>query len=205
MSQSKEEQYAKLQETPYSRLLVVGKAGVDEPLGYINKKDLLVQLLEEGEMNVQTALRQPLVLPDSTTALNAIELFRKNSADYALVVDEFGAVLGMVTMKDLLETIAGEFPEEFEREEEPTVQANEHDDTLMVDGALEYVELAPQLGLPPQDEDADYHTVAGLIMEELQSIPEVGESIEFYGWRFEVLEKEGQRIERVKISKLPEE
>ena len=205
ISQSKDEQYAKLQETPYSRLLVVGKAGVDEPLGYINKKDLLVQLLEEGEMNVQTALRQPLVLPDSTTALNAIELFRKNSADYALVVDEFGAVLGMVTMKDLLETIAGEFPEEFEREEEPTVQANEHDDTLMVDGALEYVELAPQLGLPPQDEDADYHTVAGLIMEELQSIPEVGESIEFYGWRFEVLEKEGQRIERVKISKLPEE
>ena len=75
----------------------------------------------------------------------------------------------------------------------------------MVDCALEYVELAPQLGLPPQDEDADYHTVAGLIMEELQSIPEVGESIEFYGWRFEVLEKEGQRIERVKISKLPEE
>ena len=205
ISQSKEEQRNKLQETPYSRLLVVGKAGVDEPLGYINKKDLLVQLLEEGEMNVQTALRQPLILPDSTTALNAIELFRKSSADYALVVDEFGAVLGMVTMKDLLETIAGEFPEEFEREEEQSVQADENDDTLTVDGALEYVELAPQLNLPPQDEDTDYHTVAGLIMEELQSIPEVGEYIDFHGWRFEVVEKEGQRIERVKISKLPEE
>ena len=205
ISQSKEEQRSKLQETPYSRLLVVGKAGVDEPLGYINKKDLLVQLLEEGEMNVQTALRQPLILPDSTTALNAIELFRKSSADYALVVDEFGAVLGMVTMKDLLETIAGEFPEEFEREEEQSVQADENDDTLTVDGALEYVELAPQLNLPPQDEDTDYHTVAGLIMEELQSIPEVGEYIDFHGWRFEVVEKEGQRIERVKISKLPEE
>ena len=205
ISQSKEEQRNKLQETPYSRLLVVGKAGVDEPLGYINKKDLLVQLLEEGEMNVQTALRQPLILPDSTTALNAIELFRKSSADYALVVDEFGAVLGMVTMKDLLETIAGEFPEEFEREEEQSVQADENDDTLTVDGALEYVELAPQLNLPPQEEDADYHTVAGLIMEELQSIPEVGEYIDFHGWRFEVVEKEGQRIERVKISKLPEE
>lgn len=203
ISQGREEQAAQLQNTPYSRLLVVGKAGVDEPLGYINKKDLLAQLLDGGEMNIQSALRQPLILPDSTTALNAIELFRKNSADYALVVDEFGAILGMVTMKDMLEAIAGEFPEEFEREEAPLIQANT-DESLMVDGSLEYVELAQQIALPPHNEDADYHTVAGLIMEELQAIPDVGYHIDFYGWRFEVTEKEGQRIERVRISRAPE-
>ena len=205
ISQSKEEQRRQLQSTPYSRLLVVGKAGVDEPLGYINKKDLLNQLLVDGELNIQTALRQPLILPDSTTALNAIELFRQQSADYSLVVDEFGAVLGMVTMKDLLETIAGEFPEEFERAEEPILQADGQADSFTVDGALEYVELAPQLNLPPQEEDAAFHTVAGLIMEELENLPEIGESVDFHGWRFEVLEKAGQRIERVKISKIPEE
>ena len=204
ISQSREEQNAQLKNTPYSRLLVVGKAGVDEPLGYISKKDLLNQLLESGEINIQTALRQPLILPDSTTALNAIELFRQSSADYALVVDEFGAVLGMVTMKDLLETIAGEFPEEFEREEEEAAPASQ-DETLSVDGALEYVELASQLNLPAQEEDADFHTVAGLIMEELQSIPDVGDFIDYHGWRFEVVEKDGQRIARVKINRLPEE
>ena len=203
ISQGREEQAAQLQNTPYSRLLVVGKAGVDEPLGYINKKDLLAQLLDGGEMNIQSALRQPLILPDSTTALNAIELFRKNSADYALVVDEFGAILGMVSMKDMLEAIAGEFPEEFEREEAPLIQANT-DESLTVDGSLEYVELAQQIALPPHNEDADYHTVAGLIMEELQAIPDVGDHIDFYGWRFEVTEKEGQRIERVRISRAPE-
>ncbi|MDO5059709.1 MAG: TerC family protein [Neisseria sp.] len=206
ISQSKEEQKAQLKNTPYSRLLVVGKAGVDEPLGYINKKDLLGQLLDGSELNIQTALREPLILPDSTTALNAIELFRKNSADYSLVVDEFGAVLGMVTMKDLLETIAGEFPEEFESEEDAgVVQEHPESETLIVDGALEYVELAPQLGLPPQEEDTDFHTVAGLMMEELQSIPEVGEYADVYGWRFEVLEKTAQRIDRIRISRLPEE
>ena len=204
ISQSREEQHAQLQNTPYSRLLVVGKAGVDEPLGYINKKDLLAQLLETGELNIQAVLRQPLVLPDSTTALGAIELFRQSSADYALVVDEFGAVLGMVTMKDLLETIAGEFPEEFERQEEPAVQENS-DESLTVDGSFEYVDLAPQLNLPPQEEDADFHTVAGLIMEELQSIPDVGDFADFHGWRFQVVEKDGQRIERVQITKLPDE
>ncbi len=205
ISQSKDEQRQCLQTTPYSRLLVVGKAGADEPLGYINKKDLLGQLLDDGEINIQSALRQPLILPDSCNALSAIEQFRRSSADYALVVDEFGAVLGMVTMKDLLETIAGEFPEAFEREEAPSIEADDSGHGLTVDGSLEYVELAPQLGLPPPEEDADYHTVAGLMMEELQDLPDVGATLDYYGWRFEVLEKEGQRIERVKISKLPEE
>ena len=204
ISQSREEQRAKLTQTPYSRLLVVGKAGVDEPLGYVSKKDLLAQLLETGETNIQAALRQPLMLPESATALQAIELFRKHSADYALVVDEFGAVLGMVTMKDLLETIAGEFPEEFEREEEPSMQENT-DDSITADGALEYVEIAPQLGLPPQGEDAAFHTVAGLVMEEMRTLPEVGDSVDYCGWRFEVLEKDGHRIGRVKISKITDE
>lgn len=205
ISQRKEEQREQLKATPYSRLLVVGRAGVDEPLGYINKKDLLAQLLEKGELDIQTALRQPLILPETTTALAAIELFRQSSADYALVVDEFGAILGMVTMKDLMEAIAGEFPEEFEREAEPMLQENADDESLTVDGALEYVELPSQLNLPPQAEDADYHTVAGLIMEELQRIPDIGDFIDFHGWRFEVIDKEGQRIERVKIAKLADE
>lgn len=204
ISQSKDEQKSKLINSPYARMLVVGKAGVDEPLGYINKKDLLANVLETGEINIQAALKQPLMLPESATALMAIELFRQHSADYALVVDEFGAVLGMVTMKDLLETIAGEFPEEFEREDEPAVQENT-DNSLTVDGALEYVELAPQLALPPQSDDAEFHTVAGLILEELGDLPEVGDAIEFYGWRFTVIEKDGHKIERVKIERIPEE
>ncbi|WP_038310563.1 TerC family protein [Kingella kingae] len=203
ISQSKDEQRAKLMESPYSRMLVVGKAGVDEPLGYINKKDLLNHVLKDGELNVQAALKQPLMLPESATALQAIELFRKHSADYALVVDEFGAVLGMVTMKDLLETIAGEFPEEFERQDEPTMQ-EWSDNSVTVDGALEYVELAPQLGLPAPSDDMEFHTVAGLVLEEMGDLPEVGDAIEFHGWRFEVLEKDGHKIERVKIECVPE-
>ncbi|MBR6877204.1 MAG: TerC family protein [Neisseriaceae bacterium] len=204
ISQSKDEQKQKLLQSPYSRLLVVGKAGIDEPLGYINKKDLLTQLLQSNEMHITSALKQPLMLPESATALDAIELFRKHSADYSLVVDEFGAVLGMVTMKDLLEVIAGEFPEEFEREDEPTLQENA-DDSLTVDGALEYVELAPQLNLPLQQEDADFHTVAGLILEQLGDLPKVGDAIDYYGWHFEVIEKDGHKIERVKITRLAEE
>ncbi len=204
ISQPKEEQYQALLNSPFSRLVVVGKAGIDEPLGYISKKDLLSQALAEKQINIQGVLRQPLILPDSSTVLRAMELFRQQSADLSFVVDEFGAVLGMVTMKDLMETIAGDFPEEYEREEAPSIEAHE-DRTLTVDGTLEYTALAQQVHLPSLEEDADYHTVAGLIMEELEAIPEIGEGVEFHDWYFEVLEKNGQRIERVKITPLFDE
>lgn len=203
ISQSQEAQKEQLQNTPYSRLVVIGKAGIEEPLGFIAKKDLLTQLLDEGSLNINAALRQPLILPETATVLSALELFREHSADLALVVDEFGAVLGMVTMKDMMETIAGEFPEEFEREEAPSIQENA-DETLTVDGSLEYEELAQQIELLPLDDDAEFHTVGGLMMEEMQDIPDVGDFVDYCGWRLTVQEKDGQRIERVKIERISE-
>ncbi len=204
ISQSKEQQCKQLEDTPFSRLMVVGKAGIDEPLGYINKKDLLAQMLATGEFSIHKALKQPLVLPENSTVLNAMELFRAKSADIALVVDEFGGILGMVTMKDLMETIAGDFPEEYEREEAPSIEMHP-DQSFTVDGSLEYGSLAQQIDLPPQDDEADFHTVAGLIMDELQAIPEVGDSIDYHQWRFSVIEKVGQRIERVKVTRISDE
>lgn len=202
ISQSKQQQYEQLSQTPFSRLVVVGKAGIDEPLGYINKKDLLTQLLTNQSLDIQVALKQPLVLPDSSTALDAMELFRKSSADFSFIVDEFGGVLGILTMKDLMESIAGDFPEEYERESEPSISTNEVDQSITVDGSLEYTNLAQQLALPPLAEDADYHTVGGLMMEELKSIPNIGDSVVFHGYRFEVVNKDNHRIERVRITRL---
>jgi CBS domain containing-hemolysin-like protein len=103
-----------------------------------------------------------------------MELFRAKSADIALVVDEFGGILGMVTMKDLMETIAGDFPEEYEREEAPSIEMHA-DQSFTVDGSLEY------------------------------TIPNEGDFVDFYGYRFEVLSKENRRIERVRITRAPPE
>ena len=74
-----------------------------------------------------------------------------------------------------------------------------------MDGALEYVELAPQLNLPPPSDDDEFHTVAGLIIEKLQALPEEGDGIDYHGWHFQVVEKDGHRISRVKITPLPAE
>lgn len=202
ISQSIAQQEEQLKLTPFSRLIVIGRAGIEEPLGYVSKKDLLNQLLTIHKLDIQQALRQPLILPDSSTVLDAMELFRSSSANIALVVDEFGAVLGLVTMKDVMETIAGDFPEEYERQDAPSIQHNA-DHSITVDGSLEYATLAQHLKLPALTEDTDYHTVAGLMMEEMKDIPAEGDAIDYAGYRFEVLSKDGHRIERVRISKIP--
>ena len=104
-------------------------------------------------------------------------------------------------MKDLLETIAGDFPEEYERTEAPSIQQNA-DCSIEVDGSLEYAVLAQHLHLPPLPDNAEYHTVAGLIMEEMEDIPNEGDNVNYSGYRFEVLSKDGRRLERVRISKI---
>ncbi|WP_434778902.1 TerC family protein [Neisseria sp. Ec49-e6-T10] len=203
ISQSKEQQKQQLLSTPFTRLIVVGKAGIDEPLGYINKRDLLSQMLKTEELDVSAILRQPLILPEMASTLDAMESFREKAADIAFVVDEFGSILGMLTIKDLLESIAGDFPEAYEIESEPSIQENE-DQSFTVEGSFEMSILEQELGLKHNVEEVDYHTVAGLIIEELERIPDVGEWIDYQNWRFEVIEKEGQRIERIKIYPIDE-
>ncbi|QRN41032.1 MAG: CBS domain-containing protein [Neisseriaceae bacterium] len=198
ISKSVEEQRNDLKDSPYSRLIVVGKAGIEEPLGYISKKDILTELLESEKYDINKLIKQPLFIPETATVLTALELFRNSLSDIGLVVDEFGTVLGLVSMKNIMESIAGEFPEEYEQTELPSIQTNP-DQSITVEGSLDYDQLTQIIHIPPLPEDSEFHSVAGLIMEELQQIPNIGDSIEYYGYTFKVLEKNGQKIERVKI------
>ncbi len=204
ISQSKEQQIAQIIQSPFSRLVVVGKAGIDDPLGYVSKKELLHQLIDKKELDVLGVIRQPLVLPEITTVLDAMEQFRAKSAGFSFVVDEFGSLLGILSIKDLLESIAGEFPEAYETEEERSIHENE-DQSLTIDASLEMPLLEQELGLSPNEEEVDYHTVAGFMIEELERIPDVGDYVDYRDWRFEVIEKDGQRIERIKVYPVPEQ
>lgn len=204
ISLPKEEQIEQLTNSPFSNLVAIGKAGIDDPLGYISKKDLLLSILSTKEFNINEIIRQPLVIPEITTVLDALELFRKKSAGFAFVVDEFGSLLGILTIKDLLESIAGDFPELYETPEERSIQTNA-DKSLTVEGSFEMPILEQEIGLIPlYYDEVDFHTVAGFMIEELERIPEVGEWVDHQGWRFEVIEKEGQRIERIKVYPSPE-
>ena len=199
LSKSKEEQQEELKNSPYTRLIVVGKAGIEEPLGYISKKDILTEVLTEKRYDINKLIKELLFIPDTATVLDALELFRHSPADIALVVDEFGAVLGLLSIKDIMEAIAGEFPEDYEKMQAPSIQEND-DHSVTVDGTLDYDMLTQTLSdLPPLPEGAEFHSVAGLIMEELQRIPNVGDVINYHHYCFKVIAKTGQKIDRVQI------
>ncbi|MDB5369186.1 MAG: HlyC/CorC family transporter [Roseomonas sp.] len=182
---------------------VVAEGRIDNVVGVVAAKDLLDQLLEEGgTLSVALAMRQPMVLPDTLSALDALERLRSDRVGLALVMDEYGSFEGVVTASDLLEAIVGELG----GEPAPTTgggAVQRHDGSLLLDGMMASDEARDRLALPELPGRGGYHTVAGLMLNLLQRVPREGDRIVWGGWRFEIVDMDGRRVDKVLAS--PEE
>jgi len=175
---------------------VVAEGGVDNVVGVVTAKDLLDQSLEGAPLSVARALRQPLVLPDNLPALDALERLRQDTLGIALVLDEYGSFEGVVTASDLLAAIVGELgPAPLP--EAPGHVTTRADGSLLLDGSMPSDELRAQLDLPPLPYAGTYHTVAGLMLALLQRVPREGDRIVWAGWRFEIVDMDGRRVDKV--------
>lgn len=180
---------------------VVADRRIDNVVGVVVTKDLLDQSLEGLPLNLAKALRQPLVLPDSLPAMDALERMRHDSIGLALVLDEYGSFEGVVTAADLLEAIIGELGP-FETPEAPDGTAvTRHDGTLLLDGSMPSDELRARLDLPEMPHHGTYHTVAGLMLALLRRVPKEGDRIVWAGWRFEIVDMDGRRVDKVLASR----
>lgn len=178
---------------------VVSDGRVDNVVGVVAAKDLLDQMLEGAPMSVARALRQARVLPDTLSALDALERLRGDPIGMALVMDEYGSFEGVVTASDLLEAIVGELGAP---ENDPQHQAVErHDGSLLLEGMMPSDELKARLELPDLPQEGTYHTVAGLMLALLRRIPKEGDRISWAGWRFEIIDMDGRRVDKVLVSK----
>ncbi len=189
---------ATLKSAPHSRFVVCDGA-VDNVVGVVQAKDILDRILNGGELSVGAALRQPMVMPDTVTALDALERLRSDPLGMALVLDEYGSFEGVVTAADVLEAIVGDAaatPAGAERG-----AADGTAGLLVMEGLMPVDELKARLGLPDLPAEGNYHTLAGLMLALLKRVPRVGDRIVFGGWRFEVLEMDGRRVDRVQISR----
>lgn len=196
LSDSEEQIIRELRECPYSTLIVADQGKIEEPLGIIQKKDLSDLLLtNKGITGLRDIIRQPVILPDTTTALQALDTLRSSRIHVAFVVDEYGTLEGLITLTDVAEAIAGDLPEEHENDNAFT--AIKHDDgTLSVSGDLtlqELREIVGQIELP----QGDYNTVAGIALNVLRKLPESGESFTIPGWRITIEEMDGRRVSRL--------
>jgi putative hemolysin len=173
--------------------LLVGKGTIDEPIGMIVKKDLLDQVLDGKALDPMTVLRQPIALHEAMPVFRALEQFKRAPVRLATILDEYGVLQGIVTQTDLLEVIAGELPE-VEGEEPGIVERA--DGSLLIDGMMSAQDAFDQLGFKLRPE-GDFHTVAGFALSELGHLPEAGETFDYEGWRFEVVDLDGRRIDKV--------
>ncbi|MGB9800885.1 MAG: hemolysin family protein [Thermanaerothrix sp.] len=181
----------------------VARGDLDNVLGVISARDVLTQFLRGGEFDLQPWLKPPLFVPDSMTVLKVLEALRGARVSLALVIDEYGGVLGMVTHYDVLEAIVGELGEAGESEEPLLVQRE--DGSWLMDGLLPIDRFKEVFNLEslPDEERVGYQTLAGFILSQLGAIPTAGQTFEWNGLRFEVVDMDGRRIDKVLVSRIP--
>lgn len=191
---------ARLIATPHSRLLV-GEGSIDRIVGVVQARDALAALLEGKPLWLESLVRKAPVVPDVADATVALAALRDADVPMAVVIDEYGHFEGVVTPADLLAAIAGEFRSDMDDEHDPALVRRE-DGSWLVSGSLAADMLAERLDFRLGVE-RDYQTVAGLVLAELRHIPTVGESFEAHGYRFEVVDMDGRKIDKLIVASVP--
>ena len=193
----REDIIARIRAAPHSRFVVCDGA-VDNVIGIILAKDVLDRLLDHDDGPIITnVLRQPMTIPDSVSALDALDHLKADELGMALVFDEYGSFEGVVTAADVLEAIVGDANDAGPSSylESPV------DSSFELDGLTPIDEIKAKLKLPNLPDEGSYHTLGGLILTLLLRPAAEGDAILFGGWRFEVLAMDNHRIERVQITK----
>jgi putative hemolysin len=185
---------ATLRAAPHSRFVVCDKA-IDNIVGIVQAKDILDRVLDGKDFSLAAALRQPMSIPDSLSALEALERLKSDTLGIAIVLDEYGSFEGMVTAADVLEAIVGD------AEDSGPAPATQTADKFELDGLTPVDEIKARLHLPDLPNEGTYHTLGGLLLALLQRPPRTGDAILFGGWKFEVLLMDGRRVERVMLEK----
>ena len=193
--------------TQRSRIPVY-RGNEDHILGFVHIKDMMwivldrERRLEENQppqpFDLRRVLREVLIVPETKPASKLLLEFRTQHVGMAVVVDEFGSLLGLVTLEDILEQMVGEIHDEFDVVERPLTLA---DGAVIFDAALNVRDLDTQYNIT-LPEDAAYATVGGFVLDQLGFIPKGGENFEYGGFRFSVVEMDGKRVARVKIERI---
>ncbi|MFY2764097.1 hemolysin family protein [Arenimonas sp. MALMAid1274] len=203
---SAEENLATMRETPYARYPVY-RGNDTEVLGILEVKSLtgLIAAGTDGPPDLFRNLRPALFVSESTHALKLLEIFREEQQTLALVVDEYGDIQGMVSVTDLLGAVLGRV-QATETSEDEALVITRQDGSLLVDGRLSTEDLRELLSLNalPGEEEHDYHTVAGMVIARFGRIPHAGELFDWQGWRVEVVDLDGARIDKLLIARLPD-
>lgn len=173
---------------------------LDSVIGIVLAKDIVRRLVDARPLVLSEMVRKPLVFHESYHALRAIDPLKQSGTHIAIIIDEYGGTQGILTLTDISESLVGEIPSF----DEPDIVQRD-DGSLLVDGFLAVDELKSALHLAtlPYEEQGNYQTLAGFIMTYLGKVPKVGDSFDWHGLRFEIVDMDGNRLDRVLITRIP--
>jgi putative hemolysin len=189
---------AALARSPHS-LLPVAEGSIDKMAGVVKARDVLALLLDKQPADLRQVMRKAEVIPDQLDTMDALRLLQQSDVPLAMVHDEYGHFEGIVTPADLLEAIAGSFASHQDEGEGPLL-TERADGSLLVSGAMPVDQLAERLAIELPD-PRDFATAAGYALWVLKALPAEGEAFEEKGWRFEVVDMDGRRIDKLLVSR----
>ncbi|KAF0099076.1 MAG: hypothetical protein FD187_2861 [bacterium] len=204
LDEPEEEIRQRLAESPFERI-VVCRDGLEHIAGILRTSDLLQPMLSGAPLDIESRLREPLYVPDSVTTTQLLESFRQSRMQIALIVDEYGELEGLVTLTDVLTSIVGDLPSAEGPDDMDVVQRE--DGSWLVDGSVTAERLKSvfdiEADLPGEEENA-YNTLGGFVMHMLGRVPTVADHFDWEGLRFEVVDMDRNRVDKVLVSRLPE-
>jgi putative hemolysin len=190
-------------QTSFARLLICDKA-IDNIKGIASVRDILSAYISNPEFELTHLIKAPIYIPDKAPAIKVLELFRESKNHFGVVVDEYGGMEGIITLHDLAENIMGDLPAITDAEGAKVVVRE--DGSFLVDGMMELHDLHVVLNIHTffsEDEDeGDINTIGGLAMHKLEKIPTEGETFTVSGYRFEIMDMDGNRVDKVLVSRI---
>jgi putative hemolysin len=198
LDDGEEVNHRKIMESPFSRF-PLGQGSLDNVLGIIRAKDALAYCQSERGLDLKAVMKPPLFVPENLPALQLLENFKKSRPHLALAVDEYGGIQGLVTLNDILEAIVGDISATGQPAG-PGARQRE-DGSWLLDGLMPVDEFKDlfQLKKLPEEETGIYQTLGGFMMTQLGRIPEPADHFEWQGMRFEVLDMDGKRVDKVLV------
>ncbi len=193
-----EEWRGRIISSPHSRF-PVARGSLDNYLGVLDTRTLMNHLLEGRDFDPLAAVAQVPAVHEGTRAPRIMEMFKQTGAPVAVVLDEYGGFEGLVTLNDILEAIAGELTVQGDDGTESSAVRRE-DGSWLIDGLVAVEEVESLTGLSGMGDVGDFHTLAGFVLSQTAHLPQVGEYFRWNGWRFEVVDMDGRRIDRVLLS-----
>ncbi len=196
------ENIATIAEHGYSRYPVC-RGGLDDVVGVVTAQQLLHQLTQQQSHDLSQNLLPAVFVPETLSGMELLEHFRGSDTQMVFVVDEYGEVQGVITLRDVLEAITGEFTP---AEPNDAWAVQRDDGSWLIDGLIPAPELKDRLEIKnlPDEDRGRYNTLAGLVMLLLGRLPRVTDVVEWHGWRFEVVDMDGKRIDKILASRLNE-